>query len=387
MMENYDLRPEDQLILICSRVRVDILTHNRIKLFLNENLDWKYLIQMAYVHHVLPLLYWNLKNYPKLIPEETFSYLREHFRSNTQKNLFFTGELLKIIKTLNKNNLMAIPYKGPVLAANTYNNLALREFGDIDLYISKDDVLTARNILALMNYVPEYKIEKNKEEKFINGQRDLSFFNKNNNLTLEVHWTFKSHLFCLPDKKDIWDGDIYLETTIHNMKVTTIPAEEMALVLALHNASHRWQRLSWICDFKELIESNKNFNYLNLMKIAKEKKISRILIINFILARDLLNFEIPEEINFYLDNVMVMEIAERLKSKLFLREPRSYSLYEEIFFRLKLREDIIYGIKDVMKGLITPTIYELKTLPLPPFLWFVYYIYRPFNLLFRYNLK
>ena len=380
--------PEVELILNCSRARVDMLTQNRIELILDKNLNWEYIIHMAHIHHVSPLLYWNLRNYPSQIPEETFSYLREHFRNNTQKNLFFTGELLKIIKTFNKKDLMVIPYKGPVLAINAYDNLALREFGDIDLYISKNDVLVVRDLLALMSYVPEYKIEKNKEEKFINGQRDLSFFNKSNNTTLEVHWTFKGHLFCLPNKSDIWDGNNYIETTLNEMKVKTLSDEEMLLVLALHNASHRWQRLSWICDFKEMIESNKNLNYFNLIKKAEEKKILRILIINFVLARDLLNFEITEEIKIFLDNDdVVMEITEKVKSRLFLREQRSSSLFEEIFFRLKLREDVLYGIKDVIKGLITPTIYELKTLPLPTYLWFVYYIYRPLNLLFRYNLK
>lgn len=380
--------PEVELILNCSRTRVDMPTQNRIELILDKNLDWEYIIHMAHIHHVLPLLYWNLRNYPSQIPEETFSYLREHFRNNTQKNLFFTGELLKIIKTFNQKDLMVIPYKGPVLAINAYDNLALREFGDIDLYISKDDVLVARDILVLMNYLPEYKIEKNKEEKFINGQRDLSFFNKSNNLTLEVHWTFKGHLFSLPYRADVWDGNNYIETTLHEMKVKTLSDEEMLLVLALHNASHRWQRLSWICDFKETIESNKNLDYLHLMNTAKEKKISRILLINFVLARDLLNFEIPEEIKIFLDHDdVVMEITEKLKSRLFLREQRSSPLIDEIFSRLKLREDILYGIKDVIKGLITPTIYELKTLPLPTYLWFVYYIYRPLNLLFRYNLK
>ncbi len=47
------------------------------------------------------------------------------------------GELCRLVKIFQSENITLIPYKGPILSIQAYGNISLREFGDIDIFIDK----------------------------------------------------------------------------------------------------------------------------------------------------------------------------------------------------------------------------------------------------------
>ena len=64
------IRTEDDLLLCCSRMRIDSERNERIKVLLQKDIDWFYLIQMALRHGLVPLIYRNLKaTNPDTIPD------------------------------------------------------------------------------------------------------------------------------------------------------------------------------------------------------------------------------------------------------------------------------------------------------------------------------
>jgi hypothetical protein len=81
---------------------------------------------------------------PEAVPKANLAQLRNYFHANAQRNLFLTQELLKLLTLFKTNGISAIPYKGPVLAVAVYGNLALRQFGDLDILVHKRDVLRAK---------------------------------------------------------------------------------------------------------------------------------------------------------------------------------------------------------------------------------------------------
>ncbi len=62
------------------------------------------------------------------------------------------GELQRILDIFKSHGITAIPYKGPVLAIQAYGNLAFREFGDLDIFIQKQDFLKVKELLLDNGY-------------------------------------------------------------------------------------------------------------------------------------------------------------------------------------------------------------------------------------------
>ena len=78
-------------------------------------------------------------------------------------------------------------------------------------------------------------------------------------------------------------------------------------------------------------------------------------------------------------------VVNDLEENLFENNNQKGLLWE-VIMNFKIRDNIIYGFKDCLKGLINPSFYEFNSFPLPYFLFPLYYIYRPINLIRRFKL-
>lgn len=384
----FEICQEDKLLLLCARTNINAEYDAEINLLAQKDLDWGYLIQRAFQHRLIPLLYRNINLIaPNSIPPKILNILKDNFNENVKKNLLLLGELSKILKLFKSEDITAIPFKGPVLASLAYENIALRTFNDLDIVISSKDFLMAKNALISQGYLPKFHLSHLKELRYIKSQRELEFVNEDVEITVDLHWKFSTLSFSLPKTFDsLFDEKNAKVIKINNLNVLSPSNEDLLLILCLHNAGHRWKHLSLICDIAELIRSYNAINWLKLIEKANNLVIKRIVLINLYLANDLLELELPKEILHEINfdksaKVMALQIEE----KIFSKAENSTKLSEEFVITFKIRENKFYGLKDFIRGAVVPTAYEWEYLHLPLFLFPFYYILRPFHLLIRYN--
>src|SRR5215218_2458387 len=161
-------RPEIKLLLCCARSRRDPKNTARIGALLQETIDWEYLLRTAHDQRIMPLLAWQLKAISsETIPSDVLKQLSSHFRENSLHNLSLTRELLRLLRVFETHGIAAVPYKGPVLATFAYGNLALREFGDLDILVRRQDILRAGELLASSGYRLGYRLTRAQEAAFI----------------------------------------------------------------------------------------------------------------------------------------------------------------------------------------------------------------------------
>jgi adenylate cyclase class IV len=116
----------------------------------------------------MPLLFWQLDAIsPETMPSDILDELGAYFRANNIRNLSLTRELLRLSREVETRGIPVIPYKGPILAALAYGNLALREFGDLDVLVRTQDVLRAKELLASFGYRPAYRLTRAQEAAYI----------------------------------------------------------------------------------------------------------------------------------------------------------------------------------------------------------------------------
>src|SRR5215217_2834112 len=181
--------PEVELLLCCSRTSLDPGKINRIRTLLEKDLDWEYLLSTAHRHGVAPLLFRNLSaDFRGAVPETVLDRLRDHFHDNNLRNVFLTAELYKLLKAFDERGISAVPFKGPVLAAAVYGNLALREFGDLDILVHQQDVARARDGLVSLGYQPQYRLTRAQEAAFLRYEREYTFTHGDTGGVVELHW-------------------------------------------------------------------------------------------------------------------------------------------------------------------------------------------------------
>src|SRR5262245_37335179 len=142
------IRPEAELLLCCARTCMDAERAERMRALLRGGIDWSYLLRMARPHGLMPLLYWNLHTTcPESVPAAVLHQLQRHFNVNDLHNRSLTRELLKLLRLFETHEILAVPYKGPTLAATAYGNLSLRQFGDLDILVHERDYQRAQHLL------------------------------------------------------------------------------------------------------------------------------------------------------------------------------------------------------------------------------------------------
>lgn len=376
MDQNISIKDEDKILLLCARTRITHKIKLNIKNLLHNDLDWDYLTQRASQHKLLPLLYWNLKEFKINIPENIFNSLKLNFNRNAQNNLLMLGVLLNLVNSFEKQNVDVIPYKGPLLAISAYKNLVLRQFDDLDIFIKESNFVKVKETLISNGYMPQFDLNGFKETRFIKSQREYKFYNSETEINLEIQWKLQGVSFSLSD-------DLYLENPenieileINNKRISSISHDDLLLVLCIHASGHYWDRLSWICDVSELIQScHMNWDYI--LKKADKLGIKRLLFVNLLLAVDLLDLSLSNDIIRHLKSKNIQDLALTVEKRIFMHN--SDNFFKSARLRFSIREKKSHQIKDIVKIMLLPTNEEwndsaMKSF-LPPFSYFYRFIH------------
>jgi Uncharacterised nucleotidyltransferase len=113
--------------------------------------------------------------------------LQDYYLSNSLQNMRLAGELLGLLEVLEAQNIPAVPYKGPVLAAFAYSNLRLREFADINVLVRKEEVIRAQELLLAEGYQPQYRLTTVQEAAFLRYNCEHTIVHSNGGSAVDLH--------------------------------------------------------------------------------------------------------------------------------------------------------------------------------------------------------
>ena len=381
-------RPEDKLLLCCARTSRSPETADRIKALLREGIDWEHLLQAANAHGVAPLLYWHLDAVcPKAVPKNILDHLRDHFRANGLRNLFLTGELLKLLNVFGAHGIPAVPYKGPALADSVYGNLAFRQFIDLDIMVRRHDVPRARELLASLGYRSQHRLTDAQEAALLESRCEFAFTRDDGKSIVELVWDVTEHFSFPLEPEHLWSrleqiplgGDI----------VSALSPEDMLLILCAHGSQHLWERLAWICDIAELINVGQDMRWEQALAQARRLGGERMLLIGLFLANELLGAALPDKV---LQRVhgdpKVKAVARQICEQLFGEANGLAGLFEGAYFHplhLKMKERLSDKIRYCIRAAAPQTLEDWELLSLPNFLFPFYHVLRSIRLVQKYG--
>jgi hypothetical protein len=378
------LHPEAELLVMAARLGSSeeadgALAQNQ------QEYDWGYLLQAAQEHGVIPLLYRHLHAVqPNAIPAEVSKRLREETIANTRSNLALTKELFNLLDLFEAHSISTIPYKGPVLAAFAYGDIALRQFVDLDLIVRKRDVLRVKELLVTRGWRPEFELNDAQEAAFLDHYYDYGFTNERG-LLIEIHWELTEGFFSIPiDVDGLWKR--LKEIEIARRRIMTLSPEDSLLIVCVHSSKHLWSRLGWISDVARLIATNEDLNWRQVSDHAAELGATRMFYLGLLLANQLLGATLPEQISRDINSDPTSSaLAAEIIKRLFEKRSTSPGILETAKLHVRMRERAADRARYCSRLLLNTTVGDWTSIKIPRPLFFLYYLVRPFRLAGKYG--
>jgi hypothetical protein len=317
-------RPEVELLLSCAQSHVGADMAEHLRALARAHLDWDFVLRVASRHRLLPLLYHHLKaTCPDAVPTATLDRLRSHFIAVAARNLFLTQELIGLLKLLDEHGIVGIPFKGPAVAASLYDDLALREFEDLDIFVRKQDVVRIEELLIAHGYYRESHVLRRHDHK----------------VTVELQrGPMRKPYAFPPDFERCWDRVEPL--SLAGTDVHYLPPTDVLLFLCVHGCKHLWERLLWVCDVAELVRVHHDIEWSACIASASALGGRRMLFVGLLLARQLLDAPVPEAVlSRARSDSEARALAEQISDGLLHRteDPINVAAEAPVFF-LRMRE-------------------------------------------------
>jgi hypothetical protein len=363
------------LLLAASVAEANESDHGRIRHWLEPRVDWEAVLRLADEHGTSSLAYQNLAGLGSAVPAAVLAALRQGYERNVHKSLFLARELIRVLDCLDALGVDAVPYKGVVMSEVYYGDMAMRQAGDMDLFVRKGDVKRIRNAVRELDYTPRFSIPQDAEEDYIASGYEWSFDSAAGRALLELQWALQPRFYAVDfDMDGLFERAV--SVTVAGREVKTPSAEDLLLVLSVHAAKHVWGRLIWLCDIVQILQ-RENLNWEWVQVQARELGIERILHVTLWLAKQLLAAKIPAAIEVSMvEDRAARALADEIAAN--MARGVSYDVEQISYFRLmmRLRERRADRLRFLARLAFTPGPGEWETVRMPRVLFPLYRVVR-----------
>lgn len=281
-----------RLLLACAHPRPTEQDKRAVRELLLAGVDWSIFSRKAIAHGLAGLAGHNLSRLaPDLIPEDIRNALEALVGQTRRNNQRLVDELAGITDQLARAGIKAIAFKGPVLAAQAFGDIGLREFRDLDFLIHDADLDKAVSMLCETGYE---RLGTLSEDQFrlvhrLQGQEILS---KADIGVIEPHTRLTSLKMALDlDYDGLWQRAAFANVFGHN--ILTFNPEDTLLVLAVHGGKELWWDIKWACDVAHFIASHQCLDWDVVAARAQAQGCYRMLLLATSLVRRYFGVRVP----------------------------------------------------------------------------------------------
>ena len=344
-------RHEAALLLACARTRASLGDQERIRRLAAEPVDWAAAEWLADAHGVLPLLAQRLEAHASGEVSATVrSRLRQRMLVHAARSLVLTRALVDLLTALSSRGILALPYKGPALAAVAYGSTVLRQPGDLDILVPDDQLARAHAVLLehgfrdqLAGIHPDARLSHYQHAMIREGDTIL----------VELHWAFAPRYFRFPLSPQMLERE---PLQLDGRQVETIAPADLLVVLCVHGGRHLWSRLGWIVDIAEILRARPEVEWGTSLARATALGVRRMLLVGLGLAREALGAELPAALAQALSaDHAALDLTRRLETRLFQDHAGESALATTAKLHLAMRERWRDRAAYALLGAITPS--------------------------------
>jgi hypothetical protein len=378
--------PERLLLACCARRRIPPAIVEKTRSLVESPLDWDYLLTAARDNSVTPLLERQLSAVAtESVPVHEMARLRAAARMNVVRCLALAGELYKVVGAFGSRGIAAISYKGPVLGAQAYGDMTLREFEDLDIILPQRQMPLAHEAMTVLGYRPKCPdlISPSDLRSFIPGE--YAYRDPTGRVVVELHTerTLR-HIPVTPEVEVLAARAVIVSIDGHEIR--TFAPEDGLPILSIHGSKDFWERIGWVADIAELVQSQGGLDWDAIWRQAEVLRAQRMVSLGLLLATELLDAPLPQGVasRVHKDRVTA-RIAAELRQRLLSRAVPHRTASERFRFRRRMLPGAPAGWGYALRLAFAPAEQDWGPGGLPRRFGPLYALLRPFRLWRKYG--
>jgi len=342
--------------------------------------EWDSLIAMAREHRVAPLLYRDLAGAAPDIPPSVLALLRRDYEANAFQSLANAIELLALLEAFERESIQAMPFKGVVLGASAYGDLTTRPAGDLDLIVHHRDLERASVILLRRGFELDTPLRANGQPVF-DANHEFQFKRPADGVIVELRWRLE--LVYSRSTRNLgmdWVWPSRRTATLAGAEVPNLGPETALLMLCMHGSKHAWSRLIWIRDVAQLLTACPELDWEASIREASRAGLWRALALGLLLAHRVCGARIPDPVLRKLDaDATARRLASHFDDCLFVAPGSDPQGGVPYWMHLLDFRDRLHRL--LSPEFLRPNEKDIAAVPLPKFLYPLYFLVRPFRIL------
>jgi hypothetical protein len=322
-----------------------------------------------------------------VLPAHVRPALAERVRLASLRAAVLVDELLEIVDAFETRGIEVVAHKGPALSLLAYGRVGIRDSVDLDLVVRESDVDRAELALRERGYRRHSPkdLRPRVEAAWRRAWNETEFVSADGWVFVDLHWRICPERFPFRvDAPRLWSR--LPRAPLGGQGVQVFRPEAQVVLLSVHGAKDRWERLGWLCDIDRLVRSHPALDWDDVLGTAEEARCLRATALGLVLARGLLETPLPRGVRSGRPLTSIEPLAARLGHELAAgaRRPRGPLARIGVTpFQLEVFDGRADAARYVYRSLVTPMAwdFELERIRLPDALYGLYYPLRVARLL------
>jgi hypothetical protein len=375
--------PEAALLLACARISPTPEDRRRVAQALSGEVDWERVLRLAERHGLLAMLFRGLQQ-PGLppVPRDVEARLWTYHEQLQCKNRLMADELQVLVSLLEGSGVPVIPFKGPVLAEMVYGDLALREFGDLDLLVAPADLPRARALLEERGYRPLFPVSAALDQAILSSPRHYHLALKRE-LMVELHWKTDPEFPSADLSDPAWWARLPTRR-FGSIEVKSLPRAELALALLVHGAKHQWEQLNWVAELDQVLRQLESGEWERLVAKANVLRARRRVSLGLRLAQRWFETPVPGSVAAWLQEVGGEPVAESISRNWLEDSPGASNALGRLLMNIHVYDSVRQRARHAIDVVARPGMAEWTAWPLPRGLHWLYVPMRAYRLATKY---
>jgi hypothetical protein len=276
----------------------------------------------------------------------------KEFVKEKMRQLVKVKNFINLSDLLHEKGISFVGLKGPLLSYRIYNDATVRLSADIDILIDEEMMDFTIKILFEnkfeFSHGTVWPQKKSHQKHILRYFHHLTFFNKELNMSLEVHWKLLNNLPVSNVELKNKIKDSLIEIDFSGRKWTVLSPEFDLFFLMIHGSNHKWERLKWLVDIRDYPISGVNF--LVFESLVKQFKAERILNQTNFLLMKFFNKELPCSANAKLPKSFVDFTIKSIENDMAMK----FSAKEYVhryYYRIQMFPDLKYKLGIISRAL------------------------------------
>jgi hypothetical protein len=384
MNTEVEIVPEMRLLLACLRWFAGTDGIENVLIRAREVRRWNAFVRLAQAHWLEPLVAWQLRSAcAEMVEPPVLIALDKIIHRSAARHLLLTAELIKVLHILDEQGIAVVPLKGPVLAATLCDQIVWRESSDLDFLVHPAEVTRAKDALMAVGYRLDSCLPSGEENAAFHWRSQLVLFPNSHGPSVDLHWRLLPSL--LPGARhfeSVWGR---LKTiTLQDRNMHALSAEDQLFFLCAHGARHSWRSLRLVADVARFIHVCRELDWDYVMRSVRCSDGDMVLVLGLWLANRLLKVGFPAAVLEYVDASMEKKQWGSLLLQRMLDTPGQRQALSEFGLQFRLAAGWRSKLRCAAAYALVPSDADGQSLRLPPSLFFLYYLFRPSRLAWRY---